>query len=81
MSEFFDVVTPKEAINKLLSEKNFPEMISEKINTVDSNGRILNQDIKSEVNILYTHTNNKIMAIKNWKLSVSIEAFKPPYKV
>ena len=51
MSEFFDVVTPKEAINKLLSEKNFPEMISEKINTVDSNGRILNQDIKSEVNL------------------------------
>ena len=51
MSEFFDVVTPKEAINKLLSEKNFPEMISEKINTVDSNSRILNQDIKSEVNL------------------------------
>ena len=51
MSEFFDVVTPKEAINKLLSEKNFPKMISEKINTVDSNSRILNQDIKSEVNL------------------------------
>ncbi len=51
MSEFFDVVTPEEAINMLLSENNFPKMISEKINTIDSNGRILTQDIKSEINL------------------------------
>ena len=51
MSEFFDVVTPKEAIKKLLSEKNFPEMISEKINTVNSDSRILSQDIKSSINL------------------------------
>ena len=51
MSEFFDVVTPKEAIKKLLSKKNFPEMISEKINTVNSDGRILSQDIKSSINL------------------------------
>ena len=54
MSEFFDVVTPKEAIKKLLSKKNFPEMISEKINTVNSDSRILSQDIKSSINrVLY----------------------------
>tara|TARA_B100000029_G_scaffold235772_1_gene232901 strand:+ start:4355 stop:5590 length:1236 start_codon:yes stop_codon:yes gene_type:complete len=51
LSEFFDVVTPEEAINMLLSENNFPKMISEKINTIDSNGRILTQDIKSEINL------------------------------
>ena len=51
MSEFFDVVTPKEAIKKLLSKKKFPEMVSEKINTVNSNGRILSQDIKSSINL------------------------------
>ena len=51
MSEFFDVVTPEEAINMLFSENNFPKMISEKINTIDSNGRILTQDIKSEINL------------------------------
>ena len=51
MSEFFDVVTPKEAIKKLLSKKNFPEMVSEKINTVNSDSRILSQDIKSSINL------------------------------
>lgn len=51
MSEFFDVITPKEAIKKLLSEKNFPAMVSEKINTVNSNRRILSQDIKSSINL------------------------------
>ena len=46
MSEFFDVVTPKEAIKKkLFSEKNFPEMISEKVDTINSDGRILHPDI------------------------------------
>ena len=51
MSEFFDVVTPKEAIKKLLSKKNFPAMVSEKINTVNSDSRILFQDIKSSINL------------------------------
>ena len=51
MSEFFDVVTPKEAIKKLLSKKNFPAMVSEKINTVNSDSRILSQDIKSSINL------------------------------
>ena len=51
MSEFFDVVTPKEAIKKLLSEKNFPEMISEKVDTINSDGRILYHDIKSDINL------------------------------
>jgi len=51
LSEFFDVITPKEAIKKLLSEKNFPAMVSEKINTVNSNRRILSQDIKSSINL------------------------------
>ena len=52
MSEFFDVVTSKEAIKKkLLSEKNFPEMISEKVGTINSDGRILYHDIKSDINL------------------------------
>ena len=33
--------------------------------------------MKSKLNILYIHTNNKIIIIKNWKLSVSIEARNP----
>ena len=45
MSEFFDAVTPKEAIKKLLSEKNFPKMISGKVNTINSCDRILYHDI------------------------------------
>ena len=53
MSEFFDVVTQKEAIKKkLLSEKNFPEMISEKVDTINSDGRILYYDIKPDINRL-----------------------------
>ena len=52
MSEFFDVVTPKEAIKKLLSEKNFPEMISEKVDTINSDGRILYYDIKPDITFL-----------------------------
>ena len=59
MSEFFDVVTPKEAIKKLLSKKNFPEMVSEKINTVNSDSGILSQDIKSSINL--PHVNRSSM--------------------
>ncbi len=51
MSEFFEVVTPKEGIKRLLSKKNFPIMVSEKINTVNSDSRILSQDIKSSLNL------------------------------
>ena len=52
MSEFFDVVTQKEAIKKkLLSEKNFPVMTSEKVDTINSDGRILYYDIKSDINL------------------------------
>ena len=46
MSEFFDVVTPKEAIKKKLSE-----MISEKVDTINSDGHILYHDIKSDINL------------------------------
>tara|TARA_B100000959_G_scaffold287416_1_gene371985 strand:+ start:4287 stop:5522 length:1236 start_codon:yes stop_codon:yes gene_type:complete len=51
LSEFFEVVTPKEGIKRLLSKKNFPIMVSEKINTVNSDSRILSQDIKSSLNL------------------------------
>jgi len=51
LSEFFEVVTPKEGIKRLLSNKKFPIMVSEKINTVNSDSRILSQDIKSSLNL------------------------------
>ena len=52
MSEFFDVVTQKKKLlKKLLSGKNFPVMTSEKVGTINSDGRILYYDIKSDINL------------------------------